>query len=123
MDNFLVLGDSKAEALRVRGMVSKIRHRLGIDPNETQRFWEPTLLVDHLGSEEDTANVQLKVTTQQIGKIQAVVRHLLSAASRERRRVAVRERARLNGRCQSLELAALPAQLYVRERARRNLRG
>eukprot|EP00854_Cymbomonas_tetramitiformis_P009865 gene9865-biopygen10086 len=56
MDDFLVLCDSEAEALRVREMVTRMLRRLGIERNENKGVWEPMQLPEHLGLEVDTAN-------------------------------------------------------------------
>eukprot|EP00854_Cymbomonas_tetramitiformis_P019896 gene19895-biopygen20516 len=109
MEDFLALCVSKAKALHVREMVTKMVHHLGVERNEKKGVWEPTQLVEHLGLEADTKSGQFTVTPQRIGKIQAGARHLLSSASRERRWVPVWELAGFNGLCQSVHLAVPPA--------------
>ncbi|KAK3287371.1 hypothetical protein CYMTET_5118 [Cymbomonas tetramitiformis] len=115
MDDFLVLLNSRIEALRARELTSRVLVRLGLPRNEKKGQWEPTQLMEHLGLEVDLKAVQFRVTPKRLQKIHLQSKALLSEASRQRRWLPARKLAAFTGLRQSVYLAVTPARLYLRE--------
>ncbi|KAK3256298.1 hypothetical protein CYMTET_34561 [Cymbomonas tetramitiformis] len=84
MDDFLLLLSSRIEALRARGLTSRVLVRLGLSRNEKKGQWEPTQLVEHLGLEVDLKAGQFRVTPARLQKIHLQSKALLGEASRQR---------------------------------------
>ena len=114
MDDFLVLTESREEALTAREYVEAVLDLLGLSRNTKKGIWEPSQVLQHLGLGVDTRRGLFYVTPERLDKLQAAARTILGRAARTRSHVPRRQLAGFTGLAQSLYLAVPPARFFLR---------
>ena len=113
MDDFLLIADTRAEALELREYTQAVLDILGLRRNPTKGSWDqPVQQIKHLGLGIDSKTATFYVTEDRLERVNTVGRSLLTRARTQKGKVPARQLASFTGLTQSLYLA-LPAARFL----------
>ena len=115
LDDFLVLTKTQQEAQEAAEFIKAELHRLGLRWKDSKCHWTPTQQLQHLGLGLDTARGLFMVTPQRMARLQKTAKDLLCKAAASARHIFAKQLAQFCGLANSVQLAVLPARLYLRE--------
>ena len=114
VDDFLLLGRTRDEALACKARAEEVMRMLGIRRHPTKGWWdEPTQRLEHLGLDVDTEAGLFRVPPAKLAKLMGQARDIAGLAAREARLVPVRLLAGFVGYAQSVYLACPSARLMT----------
>lgn len=114
IDDFLMMSQSREEAIQARQIAQDLLQQLGLTRNEEKGYWEPVQDLVHLGIGIDTVRQLFYVPPSKMQTLQGAARSLLKYAKSHCRWVSVRNLAKFVGLAMSLRLALQQVRTYTR---------
>ncbi|GIL50946.1 hypothetical protein Vafri_7022 [Volvox africanus] len=114
LDDFLFLFRSEEQARAGARWIKEVIEFVGLSCHPRKCQWEPTQSVQHLGITVNLVEGLFEVPAEKLAKLRRMAIGLRITAKKNRRLVQKRELAKLCGFAQSIKLALLPAQLFLR---------
>lgn len=114
LDDFLFVFPDQETAAAGAEWIQSIMYWLGFTPHPTKSVWEPTQRLEHLGLVVDLAQGTFCVPPAKVARLTRLARGIAIAAKQNKRRVPKRELAAFCGYAQSVRLAVMPANLFLR---------
>ena len=114
LDDFLVLAETRDQALWARGRVDYWLKRLGITRKPGKGQWDPVQRLEHLGVIIDLENQRFEVPSAKVVRAARLARELVIQAKTNRRWVSIKTLRSALGYFQSLSLAVPGARAYQR---------
>ncbi|WIA36356.1 hypothetical protein OEZ86_007675 [Tetradesmus obliquus] len=114
LDDFLFVFPDQETAAAGAEWIQSIMYWLGFTPHPTKSVWEPTQRLEHLGLVVDLAQGTFCVPLAKVARLTRLARGIAIAAKQNKRRVPKRELAAFCGYAQSVRLAVMPANLFLR---------
>jgi hypothetical protein len=114
LDDFLFLFASREAAAAGAAWIQSLLYWLGFTPHPTKSVWEPTQQLEHLGLVVDLAGSTFSVPPAKVSRLARLARGLAISAKLNKRLVAKRDLAAFCGFAQSVRLAVMPANLFLR---------
>ncbi|WIA34613.1 hypothetical protein OEZ86_012932 [Tetradesmus obliquus] len=114
LDDFLFVFPDQETAAAGAEWIQSIMYWLGFTPHPTKSVWEPTQRLEHLGLVVDLAQGTFCVPPAKVARLTRLARGIAIAAKQNKRRAPKRELAAFCGYAQSVRLAVMPANLFLR---------
>lgn len=114
LDDFLFMFPDSDSAAAGAEWIHSLMYWLGFTPHPKKSIWEPTQQLEHLGLSVDLAANTFSVPAAKVARLARMARGLIVAAKLKRRLVPKRDLASFCGYAQSVRLAVMPANLFLR---------
>lgn len=114
LDDFLFVFPDNDSAAAGAEWIQSIMYWLGFTPHPTKSVWEPTQQLEHLGLTVDLAQGTFSVPPAKVARLTRLAKSIIISAKQNKRRVPKRELAAFCGYAQSVRLAVMPANLFLR---------
>jgi hypothetical protein len=114
LDDFLFIFPDRDTAAAGADWVRSLMFWLGFTPHPTKSIWEPVQQLEHLGLTVDLAAGTFSVPAAKLARLSRMARDITVSAKLRRRLVPKRELASFCGFAQSVRLAVMPANLFLR---------
>lgn len=114
LDDFLFIFSDRASAAAGAEWIHALMYWLGFTPHPKKSIWEPTQQLEHLGITVDLASGTFTVPPAKVARLARMARNLIVAAKLNKRLVPKRDLASFCGYAQSVRLAVMPANLFLR---------
>lgn len=115
LDDFLLLGDSREEALRARDTTLQVFDDLGLQVAHDKGQWEPAQTATFLGVEVSSEPPLFRAPEAKVERVAAEARDLLARAEANGGWVSVRQLQRTLGLMAFLDRTLRPCRLHTRE--------
>lgn len=114
LDDFLFVFPDRDTAAAGADWIRSLMYWLGFTPHPTKSIWEPVQQLEHLGLTVDLAAGTFSVPPAKLARLTRMARDIAVSAKLRRRLVPKRELASFCGFAQSVRLAVMPANLFLR---------
>lgn len=114
LDDFLFVFPDRDTAAAGAGWIKALMYWLGFTPHPSKSIWEPVQRLEHLGLTVDLAAGTFSVPPAKLARLTRMARDIAVSAKLRRRLVPKRELASFCGFAQSVRLAVMPANLFLR---------
>ena len=114
LDDFLFVFASREQAVAGAAWIKEVISFLGLSWHPTKCVWDPVQSVQHLGLTINSMNGLFEVPKEKLAKLRRLAVGLRVTAKKNKRLVSKRDLAQLCGFAQSVKLALVPAQLFLR---------
>jgi hypothetical protein len=114
LDDFLFIFPDRDTAAAGADWVRSLMFWLGFTPHPTKSIWEPVQQLEHLGLTVDLAAGTFSVPAAKLARLTRMARDIAVSAKLRRRLVPKRELASFCGFAQSVRLAVMPTNLFLR---------
>lgn len=114
LDDFLFIFADSDSAAAGAAWIQSLMYWLGFTPHPTKSVWEPTQRLEHLGLTVDLAQGTFSVPPAKVARLTRLARGLTVSAKLNKRLVPKRDLAAFCGYAQSVRLAVMPANLFLR---------
>lgn len=114
LDDYLFVFPDQETAAAGAEWIQSIMYWLGFTPHPTKSVWEPSQRLEHLGLMVDLAQGTFCVPPAKVARLTRLARGIAITAKQNKRRVPKRELAAFCGYAQSMRLAVMPANLFLR---------
>eukprot|EP00878_Enallax_costatus_P026495 GHUV01028437.1.p2 GENE.GHUV01028437.1~~GHUV01028437.1.p2 ORF type:complete len:214 (+),score=32.88 GHUV01028437.1:753-1394(+) len=114
LDDFLLVFADQESAAAGAEWIRSLMYWLGFTPHPTKSVWQPTQQLEHLGLTVDLAAGTFSVPAAKVARLARMAKGLAISAKLNKRRVSKRELASFCGYAQSVRLAVMPANLFLR---------